>query len=300
MLRNPLPTLSGLPAQSIGRHWVKTLSSLLAGEASGSLLSPQSTRQHPPLRVNQRRLRLSPLLYRLALLGLLGSWVVLMVHHPVAAEVLVLKQGEIRQLPILQTRARVPIQALEMLYLGMLEDRFLDYANNNNWQTITATRDTQEWTRWQLLPGGEAIYRSPHDDRPIYARGFLVQAYFEKSRLIGMHLIRNPDEPGFDLPQLKQLIQAWFPDNRILLRYQALPDDPSQQVITAYLGNVPAAFISDLGRTQIPFCQTFLTPNTTLPLLPPLQPQTPQCFSITGSASQAHLNSTLFLVNSRP
>jgi hypothetical protein len=145
---------------------------------------------------------------------------------------LVLKQGEVRTLPLLQTRARLPLQ-MEMLYLGMVEERFLSYARANNWETISSDREDPRWSRWQLRPGGEALYLpdSPSSQNslepPIYARGFYVQAYFVGGRLAGMHLIRNPEEPGFNLKALQRLIRAWFPDNRLMLYYQVLPEDPN-------------------------------------------------------------------------
>jgi hypothetical protein len=123
---------------------------------------------------------------------------------PALGETLVLKQGEVRTLPLLQTRARLPLQ-MEMLYLGMVEERFLSYARANNWETISSDREDPRWSRWQLRPGGEALYLpdSPSSQNslepPIYARGFYVQAYFVGGRLAGMHLIRNPEEPGFNL-----------------------------------------------------------------------------------------------------
>lgn len=227
------------------------------------------------------------------MMGLLGSLVLISLRsHTAQAEVEVLKQGEIQELPLLQTRARPPVQTVDMLYLGMLEDRFLDYALRNNWQTISVVKDRAQWIRWQLLPGGEAVYVPQSADMfPVYARGFVVQAYFDDDRLVGIHLVRNPEEPGFRIEDLVQLIGAWFPDNRLLLRYQLLPDDPSQQVITAYLGTVPPAFISDVGRTKVPFCQAFFTPNTSAPLVPPSLDLAPQCPSFGGQVGD--INSTL-------
>lgn len=227
-------------------------------------------------------------LARTAWLGLLGGLLWLNLYPPsVQAEVSVLKQGERLDLPLLQTRARPPVQRVEMLYLGMLEDRFLDYALENNWQTISVVRDQPGWVRWQLLPGGEAVYSPKTVDLfPIYARGFVVQAYFGQKRLVGLHLVRNPEEPGFEIEDLVHLIEAWFPDNRLLLRYQLLPDDPSQQVITAYLGTIPPAFISDVGRTPVPFCQAFFSPNAQLPLVPPAADLAPQCPAFEGQITE--------------
>ena len=225
---------------------------------------------------------------RTAWVGFLGGMIWLNLHHPlVQAEVSVLKQGELRHLPLLQTRARPPVQTVEMLYLGMLEERFLDYALQSNWQTLSVVRDQPSWVRWQLLPGGEAVYSPKAIDLfPVYARGFVVQAYFGQQRLIGFQLVRNPEEPGFEVEDLVQLIEAWFPDNRLLLRYQLLPDDPSQQVITAYLGTIPPAFISDVGRTAIPFCQAFFSPNSLAPLVPPTFDLPPQCPSFPGEMEE--------------
>ncbi len=219
------------------------------------------------------------LLLRTALLGLVSGLALGWGHKPVLADVLVLKQGQIQTLPPLQTRARLPLQPLEMLYLGMLEQRFLAYAVANNWQLISVTRNQDPWVRWQLLPGGESVY-PPVSDRTtaaIYARGFVVQAYFAQDRLQGMHLIRDPGEPGFDRVQLESLIRGWFPDDRVLLRYQVLPDDPSQQMISAYLGDIPPPFVGDLARTSVPFCQVVLSPSLTAPLPPPELDPLPQC-----------------------
>jgi hypothetical protein len=213
------------------------------------------------------------------LLGLVSGLALSWAHKPVLADVLVLKQGQIQTLPPLQTRARLPLQPLEMLYLGMLEQRFLAYAVAQNWQVISVTRNQAPWVRWQLLPGGESVYPplSERTSSATYARGFVVQAYFAQDRLRGMHLIRDPREPGFDRMQLESLIRGWFPDNRVLLRYQVLPDDPSQQVISAYLGEIPPAFVGDLVRTSVPVCQVLLSPNVAVSLPPPQLDPLPQC-----------------------
>ncbi len=237
------------------------------------------------------------LLFKLLLKGLarsawLGIFSALLVweHRPAVAEVLVLKQGEVRTLPLLQTRARLPLQPLEMLYLGMVEERFLSYARANNWETLSSNREDPRWTRWQLRPGGEALYlsdasllRDPSQP-PIYARGFDVQAYFSGGRLVGMHLIHNPEEPGFRLKELQNLVRAWFPDNRLMLYYQVLPEDPEQHVLGAYLGNIPPAFIADIQRNPVPFCQTFLTPSSPQPITPPLIDLPPHCLAMSDSA----------------
>ncbi len=202
--------------------------------------------------------------------------------RPALAEVLVLKQGEVGALPLLQTRARLPLQ-MEMLYLGMVEERFLSYARTNNWETISSDREDPRWSRWQLRPGGEALYlpdapslRDPSEP-PIYARGFYVQAYFVGGRLAGMHLIQNPEEPGFNLKALQRLVRAWFPDNRLMVYYQVLPEDPDQQVLGAYWGNIPPPYLADLQRNRLPFCQSFLSPTSPQPIVPPAAP--PHCLS---------------------
>ncbi|WP_244348316.1 hypothetical protein [Thermostichus vulcanus] len=239
------------------------------------------------------RLRLSRLLLKslcgATWLGILGA-LLLWDCRPAFAEALVLKQGELRALPLLQTRARLPLQPLEMLYLGMVEERFLNYARANNWETISSDREDPRWTRWQLRPGGEALYladasllRDPLET-PIYARGFFVQAYFVGGRLVGMHLIQNPEEPGFNLKELQKLVRAWFPDNRLMLYYQVLPEDPNQQVLGAYLGTIPSAYIADIQRNRVPFCQTFLTPTSPQPITPPLNDLPPHCLNRTDSA----------------
>lgn len=221
-------------------------------------------------------------------------------HRPALAEALVLKQGELRALPLLQTRARLPLQPLEMLYLGMVEERFLSYARTNNWETISSDREDPRWIRWQLRPGGEALYLAdpflPQDpsDPPIYARGFYVQAYFVGGRLVGMHLIQNPEEPGFNLRELQRLIRAWFPDNRLMLYYQVLPEDPHQQVLGAYLGTIPSAFVADIQRNRVPFCQTFLTPISPQPITPPLIDLPPHCLNANDSAQVEVNGATAF------
>ncbi|MCF2971244.1 hypothetical protein L1047_08560 [Synechococcus sp. Nb3U1] len=239
-------------------------------------------------------------------LGILGA-LLLWDRRPAFAEALVLKQGELRALPLLQTRARLPLQPLEMLYLGMFEERFLNYARANNWETISSNREDPRWTRWQLRPGGEALYladpfllQDPLQP-PIYARGFYVQAYFVAGRLVGMHLIQNPEEPGFNLKELQKLIRAWFPDNRLMLHYQVLPEDPHQQVLGAYLGNIPSAFIADIQLNRVPFCQTFLTPTSPQPITPPLIDPPPHCLRMTDAAHvQAEVNGATALGEGSP
>ncbi|MFT0813500.1 hypothetical protein [Synechococcus sp. OH20] len=206
--------------------------------------------------------------------------------RPALAEVLVLKQGEVRTLPLLQTRARLPLQ-MEMLYLGMVEERFLSYARANNWETIASDREDPRWSRWQLRPGGEALYlpdapssRDPSEP-PLYARGFYVQAYFVGGRLAGMHLIHNPEEPGFNLRQLQRLVRAWFPDNRLMLHYQVLPEDPDRQVLGAYWGTIPSPYLADIQRnSRLPFCQVFFSPTSPQPIVPTSAP--PHCLSQTA------------------
>ena len=225
------------------------------------------------------------ILYRSALIGLTSLLVLLLSGHGVTADDQVLKQGQVQTLPTLQTRARPILRQTDPFYLGMLEGQFLTYAVENNWRTISVTRDSPRWVRWQLLPGGEAVYPlvvnpgTDPDHQPTYARGFVVQAYFQQDRLVGIHLIRDPEEMGFDVTQLRQLIRGWFPDNRVLLRYQILPEDPSRQVISAYLGEVPPAFVSDIGRTALPFCHAFFTPTSPTPLLLPGLEVPPQCLT---------------------
>lgn len=174
----------------------------------------------------------------------------------------ILKIGEVQRLPLLQTRSQLPIQPSEMLYLGMWQERFFQYARSNNWLTLGSQQ--RDGIRWDLLPGGEAVYTVQND--LIYARGFSVHAYFQNSRLVGLRMSRNPSEPGFSLDKLHTLIRAWFPDNRILLRYQVLPQDTTQQVIHAYLGEIPTPFITDLAQLSVPFCQSFLAPNNPINL----------------------------------
>ena len=239
------------------------------------------------------------ILYRSALIGLTSLLVLLLSGQGVTADDQVLKQGQVQTLPTLQTRARPVLRQTDPFYLGMLERQFLAYAVENNWRTISVTRDPPRWVRWQLLPGGEAVYPlvvnagTDPNHQPIYARGFVVQAYFHQERLVGIHLIRDPEEMGFDVAQLRQLIRGWFPDNRVLLRYQILPEDPSRQVISAYLGEVPPVFISDIGRTALPFCHAFLTPNSPTPLLLPGIEVPPQCLTEDLQLQQGSLSTGL-------
>jgi hypothetical protein len=179
------------------------------------------------------------------------------------AEVLILKEGQYQTLPLLQTRARPPIPMGTTLYLGMLQQHFLLYATDNNWETLRVVHHGVDASRWDLLPGGEAVYSSyTPEPRPTYARGFSVRAYFDRQRLVGMQLLRDPREPGFSVSQLQKLVQAWFPDHTLVLWFQVLPEDQSQQVILAYLGEVPHAFERDLQPTlNVPFCQTLLIPG---------------------------------------
>lgn len=246
--------------------------------------------------LQQRLPRLFPnvmlgLTRRSTLLGLVGLIALVMARQPAVAypnssQPVVLKQGQLQALPTLQTRARPLLRSTEPFYLGMLERRFLAYAIENNWQTLSVTRDPPRWVRWQLLPGGEAIYPALVEntqDPPVYARGFVIQAYFQSDRLVALQLILNPNEAGFNVDQLRRLVRGWFPDNRLLLRYQVLPEDPSQQVISAYLGEVPPGFASDIGRTPLPFCHAFLTPTSPTPLLLPGLEVPPGCIDGQGS-----------------
>ena len=192
----------------------------------------------------------------------------------------VFKEGEHRLLPPLQTRARSPLQPLEMLYIGMRLDRFLLYAELQNWRSFqTETVEIGDtWQRWwELLPGGEAVY-TPNAER-VYARGFIVRAYFEGDRLTGLQFRRNPDVPAFNITQLHRLIRAWFPDNQVVLHYQFLPEDSSRQVIGAYVGDIPVAFLSDLldsdflDTENIPLCSSVLVPRVPQPQpLPSINP----------------------------
>ncbi|GAB4218132.1 MAG: hypothetical protein OHK0012_25640 [Synechococcales cyanobacterium] len=191
------------------------------------------------------------------------------------AEVMILKQGQYQSFPTLQTRARPPVPLSATLHLGMLQRHFLLYAADNNWQTVGVLQYGVDLSRWDLLPGGEAVYSAQGGElRPAYARGFVVRAYFDQSRLVGMQLIRDPREPGFSLKQLQHLIQAWFPDNALVLWFQVLPEDQSQQVLAAYLGEVPPAFERDLNNhLGVPFCQALLSPGsdaTSLRCAPPV------------------------------
>ncbi|MEN9204320.1 MAG: hypothetical protein Q6K99_09045 [Thermostichales cyanobacterium BF4_bins_65] len=181
------------------------------------------------------------------------------------AEVVVWKEGQYQAFPLLQTRARPPVPVATTLYLGMLQQHFLLYATDNNWQTLRVVRHGIDASRWDLLPGGEAVYSSYGSDlRPTYARGFWVRAYFDQQRLVGMQLVRDPREPGFSVAQLQRLVQGWFPDHALVLWFQVLPEDQSQQVLLAYLGEVPAAFERDLLPTlNVPFCQALLVPGRT-------------------------------------
>jgi len=183
--------------------------------------------------------------------------------HSAWAEVLILKEGQYQNLPLLQTRARPPIPVATTLHLGMVQQHFLLYATDNNWQTLRVVHHGVDASRWDLLPGGEAVHNThTPEPRPTYARGFWVRAYFDQHRLVGMQLLRDPREPGFSVSQLQKLVQAWFPDQALVLWFQVLPEDQSQQVILAYLGEVPDAFAQDLLPTlNIPFCQTLLTPG---------------------------------------
>jgi hypothetical protein len=247
------------------------------------------------------------LLAKTALMGVVGSIVMLNLRPSAMAQMVVLKQGQLQALPILQTRARVPVQPVELLYIGMLEERFLNYAIVNNWQTISVSQEEPRLIRWQLLPGGEAVYPPINPisavsalqipaahGLPVYARGFVVQAYFQSGRLVGMNLVRDPDEDGFDLNQLKSLIHAWFPDNQVTVRYQVLPEDPSQQIITAHLGDIPPEFVADLTRTEVPFCQILLSPfSVASPPSAPLE-RSAQCFPLRDAHHPHQLNPELF------
>jgi hypothetical protein len=190
----------------------------------------------------------------------------------------IVKVGEPRSWPPLQTRARLPVSQTEMLYVGMLRDRLFAYAREHNWQTVAVRQDKDDrrWERWDFLPGGESVL-TPFWEQ-VYARGFFLQVYFESDRLVGLHFQRNPAEPGFNATQLHRLVRAWFPDNPILLRYQVLPEDRTTQVVSAYLGTVPLPFLSDLASVEAPYCQSYLVPDSAGILLVPSPSETaPQC-----------------------
>lgn len=167
------------------------------------------------------------------------------------------KVGEVRSLPGLQTRARPPLLP-GTLHIGMWENRFFEYAKDNNWAAI-ATVQRQDATRYDLQPGGEGVYALPNLDL-VYARGFTAHVYFDKGRLVGIKLTQDTRDRSLTFGQLLTLVRAWFPDDMLSVVYQVIPADPKKRVLESLIGSLPTAFNNDLGQANLPFCRTVIFP----------------------------------------
>ena len=158
-----------------------------------------------------------------------------------------------------QTRAR-PLLDTQRLYFGMREADFVAFTQFQGWTPLE--RNSRLLRRDSLaalyLPGGESL---GGDDSPsVFVQGFFVRVYFERGRLTGLQLLPNFGEGGLSLGELQALARAWFPDDRMRLRYQILPEDMTQQVIEAIFGRVPDAFADLVGRAPVPFQSLVLVP----------------------------------------
>jgi hypothetical protein len=158
-----------------------------------------------------------------------------------------------------QTRARPPLD-FERLYLGMREASFLGYARAQGWELVDQTGTLRRSGAAAVLyaPGGEAL--AIDGGESVLAQGVFVRVFFERDRLVGLQITPNFSEGGITLRRLQLLARAWFPDDRLKLRYQILDEDSAQQVIEALLGRIPEAFAPLTGRSPIPFQAIVLGP----------------------------------------
>jgi len=178
----------------------------------------------------------------------------------VQAAPLPLKNGSRPEFVLPQTRAR-PLLMRERLYLGMQETAFLGYVRSQGWELIEqhgGERRRGLAASDLYTPGGEQL--TAETGEQIFVQGIFVRPFFEHNRLVGLQLTPNFGEGGLTLRQLLILARAWFPDYRLPLRYQVLPEDSAQQVIEALLGRVPDAFAHLVGRTPLQFQSLVLKP----------------------------------------
>ncbi|MBD2102040.1 hypothetical protein [Leptolyngbya sp. FACHB-261] len=176
------------------------------------------------------------------------------------------KLGQISGWSSPQTRARSGPWS-GSLYIGMNSQQFRRYTSDANWEGLAIARrgNGGQAVRHYMQPGGEGLYTPPPDLQLVYARGFLSYAYFVDDRLVGLRLVPDPQEEGFVLSQLMTLVQAWFPDNALTVYYQLAPDSQDLQVQEALIGQLPASFQGDLGRSgSQPFCRVDFQPGTAI------------------------------------
>jgi hypothetical protein len=169
------------------------------------------------------------------------------------------KNGQLPQEILPQTRARPAMEA-DRLYLGMREADFAAYTRVHAWSALEQSAHLQRKAAMAMLylPGGEALHLP--DGPAVTAQGTFVRAFFERGRLSGLQLFPNFGEGGLTLKDLQRLGRAWFPDERLQLRYQMLPEDATQQVVEAILGRIPTVFTDLTGRTSLPFQSLVLGP----------------------------------------
>lgn len=158
-----------------------------------------------------------------------------------------------------QTRARLPLDS-ERLYLGMQETAFLTYVRAQGWELVEQNESLRRGNALAVLyaPGGEVL--TTVGGEHVLAQGVFVRLFFARNRLVGLQLMPNFSEGGITLRQLQLLARAWFPDDRLQLRYQVLPEDSAQQIIEALIGHVPEPFSGLTGRTPIPVQSLVLVP----------------------------------------
>lgn len=169
------------------------------------------------------------------------------------------KSGRRTEFRLPQTRAR-PLLEAERLYLGMRDIEFNNYTRTQGWDVLDQEERPRRGSASTLLlqPGGEAL--NTEDGAIIFAQGVFVRPFFEKTRLVGMQLTPNFGEGGISLRQFQLLARAWFPDDRLVMRYQILPEDSSQKIVEAVIGRIPEAFRDLIGKTPIPFHPLVLNP----------------------------------------
>jgi hypothetical protein len=190
-------------------------------------------------------------------LGHLGSALVL--GLVLSAGSVPAKSGRRPEFRLPQTRAR-PFLEAERMYLGMRDIEFNNYTHAQGWEILDQKERPRRGSASTLLlqPGGEAL--NGEDGTVVFAQGVFVRPFFEKTRLVGMQLTPNFGEGGISLHQFQLLARAWFPDDRLVMRYQILPEDSTQKIVEAVIGRIPEAFRDLIGKTPIPFHPLVLNP----------------------------------------
>jgi hypothetical protein len=169
------------------------------------------------------------------------------------------KSGRRPEFRLPQTRAR-PLLEAERMYLGMRDIEFNLYTHTQGWEVLDQEERPRRGSASTLLlqPGGEAL--NGEDGTVVFAQGVFVRPFFEKARLVGIQLTPNFGEGGISLRQFQSLARAWFPDDRLVMRYQILPEDSTQKIVEAVIGRIPEAFRDLIGKTPIPFHPLVLNP----------------------------------------